>query len=290
MALHLYRRHNERCEGKHPKDSHSGELEERAKKWTRCSCPIIAAGAMRKTFKRRKTGRIFWDDAKAVAARWEAAGRWPDDSDPSPAPVVTEAGPGRVTVADAIKSWLAYHEKNSAYNTWLRYQGIAKIIQAYSDHKGYTIINQWKKADVLDFRETWTTTKRTSNNNMGVVKVFFGYCLDHEWIDASPAARVKAYKSRDATDTRGEQKLPFDDSELRRMYAATGTYGKEDPKQEYKYRITGRDLSDFISVSVYTGLRISDVSTFHVSRLNEIGEVVIRAKKNGALVSTWLPP
>jgi hypothetical protein len=95
MALHLYRRHNERCEGKHPKDSHSGELEERAKKWTRCSCPIIAAGAMRKTFKRRKTGRIFWDDAKAVAARWEAAGRWPDDSDPSPAPVVTEAGPGR---------------------------------------------------------------------------------------------------------------------------------------------------------------------------------------------------
>jgi hypothetical protein len=29
----------------------------------------------------------------------------------------------------------------------------------------------------------------------------------------------------------------------------------------YKYKWTGKDLADFIAVSIYTGLRISDVAT-----------------------------
>lgn len=290
MALSLYRRHHAQCEGKHPKDSHSGELEERSKKWTRCSCPIIAAGALAKHFKRRKTGRIFWEDAKAVADRWEAAGGWPGGPEPAADPGAPLRDTSRTSIADAIESWLAYHKKNSAYNTWLRYRGVTRTIRAYSDHLGYLLIDQWSKNDVLNFRETWTTTKRTANSNLGVVKVFFGYCLDHEWIVASPASRIKGYKSRDSGDTRSEQKLPFTDAELRRMYDATETYGKKDPQQEYKFWITGKDLSDFISISVYTGLRISDVSTFRSSRMNEIGEVVVRTKKNGATVSTWVPP
>jgi integrase len=74
-----------------------------------------------------------------------------------------------------------------------------------------------------------------------------------------------------------------------RMYEATETYGKLDPKDEYRFTVTGKDLSDFISVSTYTGLRISDVSAFNSNRMNENGEVVIRTKKNGATVSTWVP-
>lgn len=288
MALTLYRRHNANCEGKHPEDSQSLEREERAKTWRKCGCSIYASGSMGKHHKRLRTGQVSWDRAHEVAARWEAAGRWPGES-PAPDPGDPVKDSSRQTVAGVIASWLAYHKKNSAYNTWLRYQGVTKTIQTYSTHKGYTWISQWTKNDVLEFRETWTTTKRTANSNMGVVKVFFGYCLDHEWIAASPAARVKAYKSRDAGDTRSEQKLPFTDGELRRMYEATEQYGKQDPQQEYKFRITGKDLSDFISVSTYTGLRISDVSTFNSNRMNDIGEVVIRTKKNGATVSTWVP-
>src|ERR1017187_7593734 len=120
MALSLYRRHHAKCEGKHPKDSHSGELEERSKKWTRCSCPIVAAGALAKHFKRRKTGRIFWDDAKTVADRWESAGQWPRYEVPSPDPAPSKA-PSKMTVAGAVEAYLDYHRQNSARNTWLRY-------------------------------------------------------------------------------------------------------------------------------------------------------------------------
>ena len=287
MALSLYRRHHGQCEGKHPKDSHSGELDERSKKWTRCACPIIAAGSMGKHFKRRKTGRIFWEDAKAVANRWEAAGRWPGSEAPAPEP---EPDPSkdrsRMTVACAIESYLAYHKKNSALNTWLRYQGILRRITAYTDFKGYTYLEQWEKGDVVQCRDMWTVAQKTANADMSVVRAFFEFGVDRGWIEANPALRVKNFKSRDSASTRNEQKLPFSDAELARMYEACERYA---PEYKARMKVTGRDLSDFISVSVYTGLRISDTSTFRSSRMNAEGEVVVRTTKRGVKVSTWLP-
>ena len=41
--------------------------------------------------------------------------------------------------------------------------------------------------------------------------------------------------------------------------------------------------------SVYTGLRISDVATFHTGRLNSAGECHVRTTKTGRKVSTWIP-
>ena len=43
---------------------------------------------------------------------------------------------------------------------------------------------------------------------------------------------------------------------------------------------TGEDVKDFIWVMAYTGLRISDVGLFNMSRLKG-NEVFLRAKKNG---------
>ena len=88
------------------------------------------------------------------------------------------------------------------------------------------------------------------------------------------------------------------------MYDACETkYGKQEIKwsrvnhdqlaQEeyarYSRRWTGQDLSDFISVSVYTGLRISDVSTFHIDRMQPTGEIHVRTTKAGTHVYTWVP-
>jgi integrase len=57
----------------------------------------------------------------------------------------------------------------------------------------------------------------------------------------------------------------------------------------YRYKWTGQDLADFISVSVYTGLRISDVATFHTDRLIASGECHVRTTKTGRKVYTWIP-
>ena len=57
----------------------------------------------------------------------------------------------------------------------------------------------------------------------------------------------------------------------------------------YRYVWTGEDLADFISVSVYTGLRISDVAMFHIDRLLKNGECHVRTTKTGRKVYTWIP-
>ena len=102
-----------------------------------------------------------------------------------------------------------------------------------------------------------------------------------------------------------EDRTPFSDDELKRMFEACEThYGKRPVHwsrkthhhqaeagltANYKYKWTGQDLADFISISVYTGLRISDVTTFHVGRLLPNGECHIRTMKNGRKVYTWIP-
>jgi hypothetical protein len=62
--------------------------------------------------------------------------------------------------------------------------------------------------------------------------------------------------------------------------------GRSDSRYNQKW--TGQDVADFISVSVYTGLRISDVSTFHIDRLQPTGEIQLRTTKAGTHIYTWL--
>ena len=52
---------------------------------------------------------------------------------------------------------------------------------------------------------------------------------------------------------------------------------------------TGQDVADFISVSVYTGLRISDVCLFHIDRMEADGAIRLRMTKAGTHVCTWVP-
>ncbi len=119
---------------------------------------------------------------------------------------------------------------------------------------------------------------------MSMVKAFFEYCLSNEWINRNPARLIKNPKTRDAADKRNDQKLPFTDAEIKKMYEACPKYGMT-PKHKW----TGEDLADFISLSIYTGLRISDVAQFQIDRMQPTGEIRIRTTKAGTNVYTWVP-
>src|ERR1019366_7314609 len=56
-----------------------------------------------------------------------------------------------------------------------------------------------------------------------------------------------------------------------------------------KHKWTGDDLADFISLSIYTGLRISDVALFQIDRMQTSGEIRVRTTKAGTHVYTWVP-
>jgi integrase len=313
MSLNLYRRHGSNCPGGRALHDTTYDSDELRRNWKRCSCPIYASGTLRNQFKRKNTECSTWPEATAVAAAWEAAGRWDAGATPPPRPSATPpaqpasevAKPDRVTIERAVKAFLAEYLESAASNTHKKYSIIMNKLTAYSAAKGYVMINQWGPIDVREFRHSWDVSPITAAKNMSIVKTFFEFALCNEWITRNPARLVKNRRVRAGDDPRTKERSPFSDDELKRMFeTCEAQYGKRPivwsrtvhhrpavpgENANYRYKWTGQDLADFISVSVYTGLRISDVSTFHVDRLLPGGECHIRTTKNGRKVYTWIP-
>jgi integrase/recombinase XerD len=284
MALSLYRRHRRDCKGHHRHDSRSSEYDERKKNWTRCECPIFASGTLQGVFRRQNTNQWEWDAARSIARSHEDAGSW-GGSPPQPTPPAPENPPGnRTTVETACTRYLAEFSEHAALATQKKYRLMLNKLKSFSAARGYVMIDQWGPSDVREFRSSWNVSPQTAPRRMSMVRSFFEYCHSNEWIDRNPARMVKNPRSRDASDRRGEQKLPFSDDEIKRMYDACPKYG-----DGYRYKWTGQDLADFISLSIYTGLRISDVALFQFDRMQPTGEILIRTTKAGTHVYTWVP-
>jgi integrase len=217
--------------------------------------------------------------------------------------VVVDHAPARTTIARAIASFLTEHSESSALNTQKKYRHLLRKIQEHSDTKGYVLVEQWGPIDVREFRASWAVSPLTASKKMTVVRSFFEFALVNEWIMRNPDRLVKEKRGRE--DLARKERLPFTDDDLKRMFeACENQYGmvpirwSRNSHQRpagpgetvnYRYSHTGQDLADFISVSVYTGLRISDVCTFHIERLLPTGECWVRAMKSGRKVYTWIP-
>jgi len=204
----------------------------------------------------------------------------------------------------APSTFTAEFEEYAAPNTQKKYKLLLKKLTAFAETKGYVLLEQLAPVDIREFRSSWLVSPQTAAKNMSIVKAFFEFCVSNEWLQRNPARLVKNQRSRGSADRRNEQKLPFSDEELRHMYEACETrYDKQEIKWSrvthhhrasgeyvrYNIKWTGQDLADFISISVYTGLRISDVATFHIDRMQSAGEIRIRTTKAGTHVYTWVP-
>jgi integrase len=283
MALNLYRRHRRECKAGHPHQHLSSEFDERKRGWKRCECPIVVSGTLNKNFRRESTGKWEWDDARAIAAGIEAAGSWGSEIIPRPEPL-PEAGPHRCQIAEATKSFLAELQETAAFATHKKYRLLMARFVKFSEQRGYAMIDQWEPIDVRQFRSTWPVSPQTAVRRMAMMKPFFEYCVSNKWIGSNPARAVKNPKGREMANRGDEQKLPFTDDEIKKMYKACDVYGKT-----HRHKWTGEDMADFISLSVYTGLRISDVALFNIDRMQPTGEIRVRTTKAGTHVYTWVP-
>lgn len=313
MALNLYRRHGSNCPGGRALHDMTYEADELRRTWKNCACPIYASGTLNGRFKRKNTEQKHWPEAIAIAGTWETACRWDGDTRPAPSEqqpplsnesITPSSGEG-VTIERAVAAFLAEHSESSATNTQKKYSIMMKKLKAHSAEKGYVKITQWGPIDVREFRQSWNVSSVTAAKNMSSVKAFFEFALSNEWITRNPARLVKNPRGRAGDDLRTRERSPFSDEELKRMFEACETlYGKQPIRWSrkvhhrppepgdtvnYRYKWNGQDLADFISVSVYTGLRISDVCTFNMNRLRPGGECHIRTTKNGRKVFTWIP-
>jgi len=282
MALALYRRHRRGCKAGHAEQSYSTEFDERKRGWKRCECPIVVSGTLQKRFNRHSTGEWEWDAARAIASQFEARGTW-NGAAPEPPPVIPPSeNKKRMAIAPACKLFLVELSETAAFATHKKYRLLMARFEKFSAERGYVMIDQWEPLDVRQFRSTWPVSPQTAVRRMAMMKPFFEYCVSNKWIESNPARAVKNPKNRETTHN--EQKFPFTDDEIKRMYDACQQYGGS-----YRHKWSGEDLADFISLSIYTGLRISDMALFHIERMLPSGEIRVLTTKGGTHVYTWVP-
>ena len=195
MAVKLYRRHRKECEGGHPEDSRSGEYEESRRGWKRCACLIHASGTINGKFNRKQTGKKSWEEAKAVAALWERT-NWDGEISVSE-PATPREPPAKTSIEKAVAAYLAECAEILAPNTQRQNKAILTRLNAFSEVRGYVFVEQWTPMDVREFRAFWGVTPNTAAKNMAIVKSFFGFCADNDWIAKNPTKRVKAIRSRE---------------------------------------------------------------------------------------------
>lgn len=294
MALNLYRRHFRiagKCVGGHDADTRNYEPEELRRGWKKCHCPIYADGTLGGTFKRRNTKKTIWAEAKAVITSWEQAGFWDADA-PGPMPPAVEPVSTKpaITIQAATEAYLANRAgRDIAPATLSKYQTFVRQLSAFTDAKGYVMLDQIQMTDMDEFYGSWPDGPRAKGKKLERLKGFFVFCVKRKWIAENPASDLDAPVGAGAAAHR----MPFTDAELNRIYEACDSL----PAVEWKNNLgsgvwTGDDVKTMVMLLCWTGLRISDAATFDMNRVTPHpaggANVFLRMHKTKGALFTWV--
>jgi integrase len=284
--LALYRRHRQNCKGNHKHNSRSSEYDERKKGWSRCECPIFASGTLDKVAKRQNTGQWEWERARLITAKWETFGRWDSPASESAQPASIPNTPKRTVIVEATKAYLSRCENRGlAKPTLNKYRTFVKQVLAFCEAHGYIMLDQLTVADMDLFYASWKDGKRARAKKLERLKSFINFCLTREWIARDIARDLRAPEGSSTP----ANKTPFTDDELKKIYEACDAIGGPTPPGPGHRSWGGEDAKDFVYLSVYTGLRISDVATFNIAERLKGNDVFLRMHKTRKELYTWIP-
>jgi site-specific recombinase XerD len=265
MALRLYRRHRNDCEAHRPEGSFSGEFEEGRKGWRRCACLIHASGTLSGKFNRRQTGKSRWEEARAVSAEWELAGSWDAQfSHCHHLPRRSRKSPRKRHVWQSSKqpklTWRGARTGTSRRRP-CKIQDLHESTPRLCGVSRVRYLDQLTVADMDRFYGSWRDGIRSKAKKLERLKSFVKFCLKREWLKKDIADDLEAPEGSSVT----VPKAPFTDEELNRIFEACDAIGM-DGFGPNRRNWTGEDVKDFILLSIYTGMRISDVATFEVTK------------------------
>jgi integrase len=135
------------------------------------------------------------------------------------------------------------------------------------------------------FYASWKDGKRSRAKKLERLRALVQFCLKRKWLTENIVEDLQAPEGSSIP----ADKLPFTDAELQRIYAACDKLGGPIPPGPGHRDWTGQDVMDFIMLSVYTGLRISDVATFDISQRLNGNDVFLRMHKTKKELYTWIP-
>ncbi len=245
--LTLFRRHLRTCK-------HSSK----GRSYRSCGCPISVEGTLRGEYVRRSLDLRNWEAANKLVREWEVNG-----------PVAV------VTVKEATDRFVSDRESMRLSEAMMRkYRLVAKEL---SDHFGDTPLRSVTTDSLRRLRESWKLAPITMQKRLEMVRKFFNFCMDSDWIEKSPARGVEAPPAKyDPT-------LPFTDGEMEKIVWAADSIREAHPKIP---KGTEKKLKALILLMRYSGIRISDAVMFRRDSLKD-GKLFLRQTKTKHPV--WVP-
>jgi len=211
-----------------------------------------------------------WEAAENTILEWNRAGRIGGALQKSMG--VREAADRYIADAEGRKLSIRSVDRYRAF--------LIRVVVPWCETEKIKEVRELNFAACAKFRASWTTwSSYTSAKNLELLRMFLRFCVRANWMEKNPAEELQTPKIKMAPT------LPFTEEEETKILAACDLYkthnkhGKRSPER----------LRAFVLTLRYSGLRIGDVATLSVSRLNE-NKLQLYTHKTGVMVFVPIPP
>ena len=157
----------------------------------------------------------------------------------------------QTAISTAVGSFLESKAKMNR-ETQRKYRNLLKRLQAFAETLRKSTVNELTYPDIISFKNTWQGSNSTQRNEQTMLKAFFTFCVDAEYIEKSPVKKLDTIpEDREKTD-------PFQPDEMQRIFDAlpmlTDEYGRQGAP-------IAKQTKAFVYVMRYTGMSIGDTTT-----------------------------
>ncbi len=263
-VLTIYRRHLKTCP--HQADRF----------YRRCACPVWVIGMGPHGDYHRHTLHTFnWSVAEESRRKIEAGDTR-----------------NRVEVQSALDDWLAAlrSAKRKERTVSQVHGAMARNLAAWCRDSGYAYLDRLTLPVLDQFIATWRYASTTHRSRIDLMRSFFKFCVNRQWLPANPAAGL----IKPAEDM--EPTLPFTADEERKIFAAADRFAAR-PNFGGLWATHPETAHALLYILRWTGLRASDAVTFEPYRIEAAysdGRFVpvygVHQMKTGEWVMCPIPP
>ncbi len=242
-----YRRHRAGC--KHA-----------SRRYKSCSCPIWVQGTLDGVSVRRSLDLTNWEAANRRIRDLEVYG--PNHS---------------LSVKEACTRFLS--DRKAAHISQAMMAKYRHVADELTRELGDVPLHSITPHDVRTLRESWTVAPITAQKRLELIRKFFSFCMDSDWLTKNPARLVEAPPVRHVPT------LPFTDREMEAILWAAENIRVAHPKMPED---SPKKLTALILLMRYSGIRISDAVMFRRSLLRD-KKLFLHQAKTGQPVLVPLP-
>jgi site-specific recombinase XerD len=228
-------------------------------------CPVWVTGTLQDgtTVKPKSLNTRNWAVAAQQALEMEAG--------------VKHEAP-KVTIGEAIASYQQFKEKRSE-DTKRKIKLLTGRLAAFLDKRGVFNVADVKLPDLVAFRDTWTGEASTRRRDQEILKSFFWYCFNADFLVKNPVVHLDPITvERSKTD-------PFTVEEQVAIFNALPDFPDEYGRRGLPIAI---QTKAFVLVLRYTGMAIGDVAKLDKQSVHG-RRIITNRKKTGEEVFASVP-